>query len=46
MDISAIKTKNGEYGHALLKKGINRGKDTDLHRGKDYIPDAELKKRM
>lgn len=46
LDISAVKTKDGTCGHALLKQEINRGKATGLHHGKDFIPDSELRKRM
>ncbi len=45
-DIAAVRTKNGVSGHALLSQSINRGKDTNYHRGEDFISDTELRKRM
>ena len=44
LDVSAVKTKNGETGYALLPEEINRSRDKNPHRGKDFISTAELKK--
>lgn len=46
MDIACVTAKNGEKGHVLLNESINRGKDRDYHRGTDFIPDKELKKKF
>jgi len=43
-DISAVKTKDGETGYALLPEEINRSRDKNPHRGKDFVSTAELKK--
>ena len=45
-DIAAVKSKDGTLGHALLPQGINRSKDKDNHRGIEFIPDKELRKKM
>jgi len=45
-DISAVKTKNGVNGHVLLNQSVNRSKDTNYHRGEDFIPDTELRKKI
>lgn len=45
-DISAVTAKDGTRGHVQLPQGINRGKDSSYHRGKGFIPDAELRKQM
>ena len=45
-DISAVKTKSGERGHALLPQNINRSKDNQYHHGKDFISNSELRKQM
>ena len=44
LDISMVKLKDGTNGVALLPEKINRGRDKNPHRGKDFISDAELKK--
>ena len=46
LDISAVKLKDGTTGYALLPEGINRSRDENPHRGKDFIPTAEFKKAM
>lgn len=46
LDISAVKLKDGTTGYALLPEEINRSRDEDSHRGKDFISTAELKKVM
>lgn len=45
-DISAVKTVNGENGHAMLKQEFNRSKDKKVHRGMNFISDNELRKTM
>ena len=45
-DIAAVRSKNGVAGHALMKPSDNRSKDRDYHRGEDFIPDTELRKKM
>jgi len=45
LDVSAVVTKDGEKGHALLKPEHNRSKDRKYHQGKDFIPDDELPKK-
>lgn len=45
-DIAAVRTKNGVAGHALLSQSANRSKDTEYHRGENFIPDTELRKHM
>ena len=45
-DISAVKTKNGVAGHALLNQSVNRSNDRNYHRGENFIPDTELRKEM
>lgn len=45
-DISAVKTINGEYGHVLLKSSLNRSKDKNVHNGKDFISNNDLRKKM
>lgn len=45
-DISAVRAQDGTPGHALLPQGVNRSKDRDVHIGKDFIPDSELRKKM
>lgn len=45
-DIAAVRTKSGVSGHALMKPSDNRSKDKDYHRGEDFIPDTELRKKM
>lgn len=44
LDISAVTTKDGTRGHGLMNESLNRGKDKDYHRVKDFIPDKELHK--
>lgn len=44
MDIAAVKTKEGNAGHALLNQNINRGKDNKPHIGKAFVSDSELRK--
>lgn len=44
-DISAVTTKSGEKGHALLKQSVNRGKDNNYHIGEDFISDKELRQK-
>ena len=46
LDISAVRSKDGTPGHALLNQSINRSKDTNAHRGQDFIPDKDLRKMM
>lgn len=45
-DISAVIAVNGERGHALLDQSINRSKDSDVHRGYEFISDNALRKQM
>ncbi|HNX16211.1 MAG TPA: hypothetical protein PKO28_02415 [Bacilli bacterium] len=45
-DISAVTTKSGTRGHALLPKDINRSKDSSNHIGKSFVSDFKLKKEM
>jgi len=44
MDIAAVTSRDGTRGHGLMQEKFNRSRDTDYHRVKDFIPDAELKK--
>lgn len=44
LDISAVITKDGTRGHGLMDESLNRSKDRDYHRVKDFIPDKELQK--
>ena len=46
LDISAVKSKDGTLGHALLNQSINRDKDRESHRGQVFIPDKDLRKNM
>jgi hypothetical protein len=46
MDISAVTTRDGVKGHALMKEEHNRSRDNQYHRTEDFIPDSELKKKM
>ena len=46
LDISAVKTKDGTAGYALLPESINRSKDREPHRGKAFISTEDLKKAM
>lgn len=45
-DIAAVRAKDGTPGHAKLPPEKNRSKDKNPHRGKDFIPDSELRKIM
>lgn len=46
LDIAAVKTTSGQYGHVLLKQEDNRSRDKNVHRGKDFISNDELRKQM
>lgn len=46
LDIAAVKTVNGEYGHGLLKQSFNRAKDTNVHHVEAFIPDSVLRNQM
>ena len=46
MDVSAVKTKNGISGYALLPEEMNRSRDRDPHRGVNFISSEELRKAM
>ena len=42
-DVAAVTAKNGTRGHGLMAEELNRSRDNDYHRVKDFIPDNELK---
>lgn len=44
LDIAAVRAKDGTPGHAKMNPEHNRSKDKNPHRGKDFIPDSQLKK--
>lgn len=44
MDISRVKTKDGEIGHGLMTQKINRSHDNGYHKVYDFISDNKLKK--
>ena len=46
LDVSAVTTKNGIPGYALLPEDKNRSRDKTPHRGKDFISSEELRKGM
>ena len=46
LDVSAVTTKGGIPGYALLPQDINRSRDRDPHRGIDFISSEELRKSM
>jgi len=46
MIVSAVRTKNGTTGYAMLKEGLNRSRDTDFHQGKNFVPTSEVRKKM
>ncbi len=46
LDVAAVVTKDGIKGHCLFPEEINRSHDKEYHRGKDFIPDSELKKDL
>lgn len=46
LDVSAVITKNGDRGHALLNQSKNRSKDDEAHIGKNFIPDDILRKKI
>lgn len=46
LDISAVKTKSGETGHALLKPEFNRSKDRNPHIGIGFVSDSQLRKEF
>ena len=45
-DIAAVRTKNGESGHALMNPSDNRSKDRAYHRGEGFVPDKTLRQNM
>ena len=45
-DVSAVVTKDGTKGHAMLPESVNRSKDRDNHIGKNFVPDTELRKQI
>ena len=46
LDVSAVTTKGGIPGYALLPQDANRSRDRAPHRGKDFISSEELRKSM
>ena len=46
LDIAAVVTKDGTRGHGLMSESINRDKNRDYHRVKNFIPDKDLKKNF
>ena len=46
LDVAAVRSKDGIYGHALVSQSANRSKDRDRHIGQSFIPDRELRKQM
>lgn len=42
-DVSAVITRDGIQGHALMNESDNRSKDGDYHLCKDFISDDELR---
>jgi hypothetical protein len=46
LDVSAVRTKDGTPGFALLPEDKNRSRDKDPHRGKDFISSEDLRKAM
>jgi hypothetical protein len=46
LDIAAVTTKNGTRGYGLMQEELNRSRDRELHRVKDFISTDELKKKM
>ncbi len=46
LNISAVRTKDGTPGHALLNQSINRSKDRENHIGQNFVLDKELKKQI
>ena len=45
-DVSAVRTKSGQTGYAMLQEGLNRAKDDDFHRGKNFVPTSAVRKKM
>ena len=46
LDIAAVKTKDGQLGHALVSQSANRSRDKGNHIGHDFISDKDLRKQM
>ena len=46
LDVAAVKTKNGVYGHTLMNQSANRSKDRNNHVGQGFISDKELRRQM
>lgn len=42
LDISAVVTSSGVYGHGLLDESDNRGRDDEYHRCYHFVSDTVL----
>lgn len=46
LDVSAVRTVSGQRGYVLLPQEVNRNKDRNVHRGKDFISMEDLKEHL